>query len=643
VIIGADVGGTFTDVVSVENGVLRTAKLPTSSPQSTAVTDAVRQLSGGETIKALVHGTTVATNALLERRGAHTMLITNRGFEDLLEIGRQDRPSLYDPFDDRPQPLVDRADRFGITPGDPLPDVTAAASVAIVMVEGHVDASAEQHYRELVEAAAPDVSVSLSSRVSPEFREFERLSTTVLNAYLTPPTAGYLADLADELAAGRLVSSVAVMRSSGGLMAIRDAAALPAAVLLSGPAGGAVAAAAVAGELGYRSIISFDMGGTSTDVCLIDDGVIDVSYERSIDGYPCRLPSVGIHTVGAGGGSIAWIDAGGALRVGPHSAGAQPGPASYGKGGRLPTVTDANVVLGRIDPGATLGGSVSIAPNRAVEAMGDLGARLGLPVPEVALGICRIAEEVMAGAARTVSVDQGADPGRAHLMAFGGAGGLHATAVARLLGMAGVIIPRHAGVFSALGLLLAPPRADEASSILVDSSEGLDDVRSRAASLIASTTAEIVSSGHRPTRTELWVDVRYVGQAHEVAVPWNLHQTFDDIIEGFESIHMRRNGFKREGDPIEIVTVRAATFGPSPATIDAFAGPGPEGTSRRYHRTVRSAAGTEVEAVVVPRDELAVGASLVGPAVIEEAEATTFLDVGERCVVAPNGALEVTW
>jgi N-methylhydantoinase A len=643
VIIGADVGGTFTDVVAIRDGLLTTAKVPTSAPQSLAVTHAVTRLAAGEIVRSLVHGTTVATNALLERRGAHTILITDTGFEDLIEIARQDRPSLYDPFSDRPTPLVARSDRVGVSPGDEVPPLADPEAIAIVMVRAHVDPSEEERVYELVRAALPGVPVSLSSRVAPEFREYERLSTTVLNAYLTPPTAGYLEDLEDELAGGRLVDSVSVMRSSGGLMSIPDAAALPAAILLSGPAGGVVAARSVARDMGLPSVISFDMGGTSTDVCLIEDDAIDVSYERSIDGYACRLPSVGIHTVGAGGGSIAWVDGGGALRVGPQSAGAVPGPACYDRGGVLPTVTDADVVLGRIDAGATLGGSVTISVERAREVIGALGRRLGMSVDEVALGVCRIAEEVMAGAVRTVSVDQGADPGSAHLVAFGGAGGLHATSVARSLGMVGVLVPRHAGVFSALGLLAAPPRADAASAVFVDGPRQMDEITSRGRILAAATTAEIVAAGHEPQRTELWVDARYVGQSHEITVPLAPGSGFEAIVDAFEAAHLRRNGFSRKGDPVEVVTVRSATFGPPPLAHDIITEPTGQPSGRPYRRAVVSADGQLVDADVVPRGTLAAGDVVVGPAVIEEAEATTFVDVGERCDVRDNGALEVTW
>lgn len=642
-IIGADVGGTFTDLVAVDNGVISTHKVPTSSVQSEAVVEGVRHLGGGSTVRAVVHGTTVATNALLERRGARTALLTDEGFEDVIEIGRQDRPSLYDPFADRPVALVARRDRFGVSDPSEVPELEGIETAAVAMIDAHRDGHVEQLLRQRLATSHPSLPVSISSEVAPEFREFERISTTVLNAYLTPVTARYLTHLEDELSAGRLVSSVSVMRSSGGLMSMSDALALPAAVLLSGPAGGVVAARAVATHLGHEIVISFDMGGTSTDVCFIENGVIDVSYERSIDGYVCRLPSVGIETVGAGGGSIAWVDPGGSLRVGPQSAGADPGPACYGRGGRSPTVTDANVVLGRIDPAATLGGSVDVNYQLAVEAVRRLGDQLGLATTETALGICRIAEDVMAGAVRSVSVDRGADPSGAMLMAYGGAGGLHATAVARSLGMAGVIVPAHAGVFSALGLLLAPPRADAVAAVHVVGVDDRTDIQRVASTLGAATTAEIIAAGHEPIRTDWWLDVRYVGQSHEIAVPWNADDDAQVLVDRFEDLHQRRNGFIRNGDPIEIVAVRSSTFGSVPIALESLTADRTSPEVAFGKRIVVSATGGPVEAAIMPRTALDPGATVVGPAVIEDADATTFIDIGECASMSLSGALEVTW
>lgn len=640
-IIGADVGGTFTDVVAVDDGSLRTDKVPTSRVQSTAIASTMVTLADGTSVEALIHGTTVATNALLERKGARTALLTDAGFEDVVEIGRQDRPSLYDPFHDRAQPLINRRDRHGVATTDGLPDLAEVEAVAVAMIDGHENAEREQEVRERVEVLVPSVPVSISSEVAPEFREFERVSTTVLNAYLMPITAEYLKQLAGEVLRAGIAEAVGVMRSSGGLISLEDAAAFPASILLSGPAGGAIATEAVTSALGKRRVISFDMGGTSTDVCRIDDGKIDVSYERSIDGYACRLPSVGIHTVGAGGGSVAWVDSGGSLRVGPRSAGASPGPACYGLGGEESTVTDANVVLGRIGAEASFGGSVNIDASLASDAVAMVGTKLGLTPVETALGILRIAEEVMAGAARTVSIEEGSDPSRAWLVAFGGAGGLHATAVAKSLRMKGVIVPRHAGVFSALGLLLAPPRADAVAAVrIVD--DDLGPARAAASDLRKATAERLGAAGSEPVNTELILDVRYLGQAHEVAVPWAEADEIDLVRDRFEALHHQRNGFVRPGDSLETVAVRCTAVGRPPVSRAALATWAPSDPSVSSRRIVTSA-GHESEAVVVARSGLEAGERIAGPAIIEEREATTFIDEGETAAVMADGSIEVTW
>ncbi|MGI9529368.1 MAG: hydantoinase/oxoprolinase family protein [Acidimicrobiia bacterium] len=640
-IIGADVGGTFTDVVAIEDGSLRTDKVPTSRVQSTAITNSMVTLADGTTVEALIHGTTVATNALLERKGARTVLLTDVGFEDVIEIGRQDRLSLYDPFDDRSQPLINRLDRYGMEAVEGLPDLTDVEAVAVAMIDGHKDSAREQAIRERIGSRAPAVPVSISSEVAPEFREFERVSTTALNAYLTPITAQYLKQLADDVLTAGIAEAVAVMRSSGGLISLEDAAAFPASILLSGPAGGAIATEAVMSALGKRRVISFDMGGTSTDVCRIDGGKIDVSYERSIDGYACRLPSVGIHTVGAGGGSIAWVDSGGSLRVGPRSAGALPGPASYGLGGAEPTVTDANVVLGRIGAAASFGGSVSIDAGLATDAVASVGAKLGLSPVETALGILRIAEEVMAGAARTVSIEEGSDPSGAWLVAFGGAGGLHATAVAKSLRMKGVIVPRHAGVFSALGLLLAPPRADAVAAVrIVD--DDLGPASATASDLRRATTERLEAAGSEPVSIELILDVRYLGQAHEIAVPWAEADDIALVRERFEALHHQRNGFVRPDDPLETVAVRCTAVGRPPVSREALGAWAPSDPSVSSRHVVTSV-GQRRKAAVVARSGLGVGEQIAGPAIIEESEATTFVDEGETAAVLADGSIEVTW
>lgn len=638
-IVSADVGGTFTDIVSVEDGQVRSLKLPTSNRPEQSVSSGISELVGSTPVGVFIHGTTVATNALLERKGARTLLITDAGFEDVVEIARQDRPSLYDPLDDRPIPLVDRSMRIGATGGD-IGELPEADSVAIALVRGHVDGEREASIARDVRARMPYVPISLSSVVSGEFREYERISTTVLNAYVSPAVSSYLTAMDRELVGTGRVKSLSVMRSSGGLMDVAGASALPAAVLLSGPAGGVVAAAEFARLLGHRSVVSFDMGGTSTDVCLVRDGVIEVSHERSIDGHVCRLPSVGVHTVGAGGGSIAWIDAGGSLRVGPRSAGAEPGPAGYGLGGTEPTVTDANIVLGRISPDTVLGGRLRIDPDAANAVVGTLAVELGLSVVEAALGIVDIAEEVMAGAIRTVAVEAGIDLRDSSLVAFGGAGALHATSIARSLGMGSVVVPPFAGVLSALGLLLAPPRHDAQRAVFVRDDD-LSPVINAAEELSTEVRTALARSGFHDPSVSVSVDVRYVGQAHEISLPWEGND-IESLGRRFGDSHMARNGFKRPDDPIEIVAVRAVAVGEPALSVDEIAMPEPESGRGETSADVVSGSGS-TSARILDRSSLAVGAVVGGPAVVEDAGSTMFLDVGDIAKVHPSGAIEVTW
>jgi N-methylhydantoinase A len=638
--LGADVGGTFTDLVLVAQGEVRTAKIPTSQHQEEAIAEGIDELSGDASVDVFVHGTTVATNALLERKGARTALVTDAGFEDIIEIARQDRPSLYDPYADRSEPLVSRSMRFGTDDAAVL-DLAEAEAIAVALINGHIDRDGESELEARISASHPGIPISLSSVVAGEFREYERISTTVLNAYLTPITATYLRALDDKLVGSGVVGSLAVMRSSGGLMDAGDASALPAAVLLSGPAGGVVAAAAFANILGHDRVVSFDMGGTSTDVCRIEDGVIEVSHERSIDGYACRLPSVGVHTVGAGGGSIAWVDTGGALRVGPQSAGADPGPACYGQGGSDATVTDANVVLGRIAFDTKLGGRLQLDHEAAETVVGALARQIGLSVVETALGIVRIAEEVMAGAIRTVSVEQGADPRGSRLVAFGGAGGLHATSLARSLGMDGVVIPPFGGVFSAVGLLLAPPRSDAARAVLV----GGDDfaqVREAAHELRSEVRTALERAGFGDTNVTFSVDTRYFGQAHEITVEWREGDGLVEVRNRFDKAHMTRNGFERPDDDIEIVAVRGVGLSAPALTIEEVSRWKASAERSDTHRHITTETGP-VDALVVDRAALAVGDVIAGPAIVEEAEATTYLASGDRAEVQASGAIEVTW
>ncbi len=453
--VGADTGGTFTDLVAPDGRVAKVLSTPADPGQ--AVREGLEALGGGRP-SLLAHGTTVATNALLEHRGARVALVATPGFADVIEIARQDRPSLYDGSVDRPPPLVPRAWRYEVggrlaADGSELEPVDVASvpeldpdleAVAVCLLHSDLDPSHERAVADVLEARGIDVSCS--SEVSPEFREYERTVTTVLNAYLRPRCRAYLRGLAG------VADEVLVMTSAGGLLPAGSAADLPAALLLSGPAGGVRAGAAVAAACGFADAVTFDMGGTSTDVCLVLGGMPEPAAGRTAAGYPVRLPSLDVHTIGAGGGSIARIDPGGALVVGPASAGADPGPACYGRGGTEPTVTDADLVLGRIAPDAALPGLGRLDRAAAEAALERAGVDAG--------GVVAVVDAAMERAVRTVTVERGVDPRGLALVAFGGAGPLHACALADALGMAAVVVPPRAGVLSAVGLLCSPIQRD---------------------------------------------------------------------------------------------------------------------------------------------------------------------------------------
>ena len=523
--VGVDVGGTFTDLVAVVDGELVTAKVPSVRGSEARGIGAALRASGVGEVDVLAHGTTVATNALLERRGARTALVTTEGFRDVIEIGRQARASLYDLAAHHPAPLVPRELRFTVRermgPDGvlvPLDEGSLSAAVEAVRAAG-VDAVAvcllfsflhPEHERRVGDAlreALPGTRVSLSVELLPEFREYERCSTTVANAYLAPALSAYLAEIEP---------SPLVMQSSGGVVDAATAAERPAACVLSGPAAGVAGAAFVAGLARARDVLTFDMGGTSTDVAAVLGGSAQVTAESVVGGVPIRFPMADIHTIGAGGGSIAWLDDGGALRIGPRSAGASPGPACYGLGGEEPTVTDANLVLGRLQDGAVLGGEIRLDRSLAERAL----ERLGMDASEAAEGVIRVVDANMAQALRVVSVERGIDPRGLALVAFGGAGPLHACSLAEELGIGRVLVPRASGVLSALGLAVADLRRDYV---------GWD--------------AQVDLPGAGVTR---YVDARYPGQSHELTIE-----------EGadFHAAHEQRYGFRLDGEP-EIVTRR---------------------------------------------------------------------------------------
>ncbi len=535
---GVDTGGTFTDVVGDDGRVVKVLSTPADPSQ--AVADGLAQLGGP--IATLAHGTTVATNALLQRRLGTVALVTNEGLEDVIEIGRQDRPSLYDQRADRPAPLVPRSLRFGVGPDEvpALPD--AVSSVAVCLLHSDLDPGPEQKLAEALRARGHEVTCS--SDVSPEFREYERTLTTVVNAALRPVCGPYLLGLAD------LADGVRVMTSAGGLVDLRDAADLPAALLLSGPAGGVLAAAEAARANGFPDAVTFDMGGTSTDVCLVLGGAPEPAQERTVAGFALRLPALDVHTIGAGGGSVAAIDPGGALVVGPESAGANPGPACYGRGGTRPTVTDADLVLGHIRADTVLPGIGPLHRDAAVAALNAAAV--------TASGVVAVVDAAMERAVRTVSVERGVNPTGLALVAFGGAGPVHACAVADALGMPAVVVPARAGVLSAVGLLVAPAQRDLVRSWPTPAvHEGLGD----ALAALGEEAAGLVGPG---AAVDVAVDCRYAGQGHELTVP---------TVDAFHAEHQRRNGFARPGTSVEVIALRARARLASPVSVDDLPAP----------------------------------------------------------------------
>jgi N-methylhydantoinase A len=531
-ILGVDVGGTFTDAVLIADGAVTTAKVPTAARQEESVLAAARAV-GADRVERFAHGTTAATNALLERRGARTAFVTTAGFEHLLHVRRQNRPHLYRLCEDHPEPLVPLTRSFGVRermgpegvlePLDlqSLPDVDAEA-VAVCLLFAFRDSSHERAVADELRRRLPGVRVVASHEVAPEFREYERASTTAVDAYLGPIVSGYLTALGEHAAAAGLPAPL-VMRSSGGVATIEEAAAHPAWALVSGPAAGVVGAERAARLAGFENAISLDMGGTSTDVCLIAGGEVQRSAERAVAGLPIRLPTVDLHTVGAGGGSIAWVDEGGALRVGPRSAGADPGPACYGRGGTDPTVTDANLLLGRLPE--RIAGGIELDREAAERALGDLD-----PADVVA-----VVDAEMMRALRVVSVERGHDPRDFALIAFGGAGPLHACALAAELGIETVVVPESAGVLSALGLAVSDERTDDVRSYVVPLAE----------------------AGELPAEGE--ADLRYAGQSFELTLPLG-----GDVAEAFHRAHEERYGYADRRRMVELVAVRTAEVRPGP-------------------------------------------------------------------------------
>ena len=634
--IGIDTGGTFTDFVRIDERGIAVHKLRSvPDDPSQAILAGIRHLADSDTYE-ITHGSTVATNALLERKGVRVALITTAGFEDVLLIGRQTRAELYNFMVKARLPLIEPGLTFGVkerlaADGSVLEALEAGdiaslierlkqqevVSVAVCLLHSYAN---PQHERMLAEAlTGAGFLVSASHEILPEYREFERWSTTAVNAYVTPLMARYLLRLEAALEG----HSLRIMQSNGG--SISSARAREAAVqtILSGPAAGVVGAQAVGAASGFARLITFDMGGTSTDVSLID-GVIGTTVDSIVGDFPVRLPVLDIHTVGAGGGSIAYVDAGGSLRVGPRSAGADPGPACYGKGSEL-TVTDANLLLGRLDASYFLGGRMQLDLERTRELARTLARRLGLTERTLAEGIVRIANANMERAIRVVSVQRGFDPRDFALLAFGGAGGLHACDLADSLDIATVLIPQHSGVLSALGMLLADVVKDYSASILKATAEVTEDALKAALQpLSARAHADLVAESFRPEDIllETSLEMRYKGQAYEISIPFA-----PDFREAFHRSHAKLYGYANPARATEIVQLRVKAIGrtekPAPAPLHGPVEPQPAPLPAATRSTIFGR--RRLPTPVFHRDQLNAGMHGDGPAIVISGQSTNVI------------------
>lgn len=659
--IGIDTGGTFTDFVAARGSRLTSFKAPSTprNPAEAILKGVARILADEETAPfEIVHGTTVATNALLERKGARTALITTEGFEDVIEIGRQARPDLYNLMVTRPAPLVPRNLRIGVIErigpaGEVvIPITTESVAKAVESVANHTPrvesvavcllfSFANPAHEQLVARALQPagISVSLSHKILPEFREYERTSTVVINAYLSPLMERYLGALAKGLKT--VISSpssavrsgtptnygLRVMQSNGGSVSARTAAAEPVRAILSGPAGGVVGALRVCAAAGVRDIITFDMGGTSTDVALCR-GEARTTNEALVAGLPVAVPVIDIHTVGAGGGSIARVDAAGALRVGPESAGADPGPACYGRGEEV-TVTDANLVLGRFGGASLLGGEMAIDLDRARRVLSRLAGDMSrfventVTAEQAALGVIRVANANMEAALRVVSVERGQDPRLFTLVSFGGAGGLHVCDLAAALRVPRVIVPGSPGTLSALGVLLGDVVKDYSRTLMMKTA-GLDvrKLERGFGALEREALRDLKQEGFGKDRVKLMrtVAIRYAGQSFEIDVPWS-----GRFEARFHDAHRERYGYADNSRPIEIVSLRLRAAGVTRKPVMKRAGsgnPGRAAPSRAARVRLNQRA---VPVSVYARDELKPGNRIEGPAIITEYSSTTLV------------------
>jgi len=674
--IGVDIGGTFTDIVALDPaGRLTFTKVP-STPKDlldgigAAVTKVLAMADARPgVVERFIHGTTVATNAVLEQKGAVTAVLTTEGFEDVLELGRMKRSRMYDLAMDPETPtfLAPRRRRVGVrerldAKGRVLVPLNEAdvrdavqrlraqgvSAIAVCYLFSFVNPVHERRTREIVAALAPEISVSLSSEVDPTFREYERLCVTAFDAYLSPVVKRYLAGLADTLRSLGVTAPPLIMRSRGGIVSAALAARQPVTLFLSGPAGGVIGASFAAGRSGVRDFVSLDMGGTSNDVGVVREGAPLLAAEGSIGPYPVRTPMVDVNTIGAGGGSIAWIDASGGLRVGPRSAGAEPGPACYGRGGDEATVTDASVVLGYLNPARFAGGTMALDVDAAERAVAAIGRRIGLGTVAAAAGIHRVVNARMADQIRLVTIKRGYDPRRFSLVVLGGAGPVHGAALADEIGMAEVLVPEAPGVLAAFGLLAAAIEHHHARTLQAHTHVAdLTDVNRCLAELDALGRARMDEEGvpAREVRVVYAADMRYVGQAYELEVPIGAPLTRErvpEIVAAFHATHARVYGYARTQQLVEFVNFRAVhTYPlPRPAARPAARASGTLADAHTGERRAYFGDGY-LPTALYERARLPLGARLAGPVIVEQDDTTTVIPPGVTALVDEAGNLRL--
>jgi len=671
--IGVDIGGTFTDVVCTDGkGGMLLLKTPTTrGAPGVAVRTALEQLArqhgiAPASIARFAHGTTVATNAVLERKGGRTGLLTTEGFRDVLEIGRSFRPNMYDLFvrQNTPTFLAPRSRRQPVRErigplGEVLTPIDAASldhavralldedveAIAVAFLFSFVNPAHELAARDAIEVLAPGLPVSLSHEVDPAFREYERTCITTFDAYVKPGLIRYIQALEADLDAIGVPAPLQVMQSRGGLSSAAVALERPVRLFLSGPAAGVIGGKAAGLLAGEVNLVTFDVGGTSCDIALVQQGQPMVRPTGTIDGFVVRVPMVDVNAIGAGGGSIAWIDEGGGLRVGPHSAGSEPGPACYARGGEQPTVTDASVVLGYIDPQYFAGGTLDLDPERAHRAVQDrIATPLGLSIEQAALGIHRVVTSQMAEGIRLVSVKRGIDPRGFTLVPLGGGGGVHATALARDLAMQRILVPRYPGVLAACGLLAAPVEHEVSAAFgkpIEDASAGelgpmLAALDRRCAALMAK--EGLGEEGYVITHA---ADICYVGQSHPIEVPIGdgvLVDGLQSLYEAFLAAHERIHGHGEKG-PARFVNLRsvATALSPERAILDYHSSG--SAAVKGYRSALFAGSPVRVQATLVDRAALAVGDIVRGPSIVEQADTTTLIDPGWEARVVTGGTL----